>query len=183
MVRRASDADIDAVLAFAAQIFADEQDIPKELNFIPADKQPQWWCMEQDGELVGTAAIYREGGQWHMGRITVARRLRGQHKGTFLLKRVLDDVFAQDVDNIFLEARDATVHILTGFGAEIAGGTVRILLRKRHTDDSNANRLSAAHKRMKTTAEGVPWQSIIITVSPAVRAATAAYIWRTAPRF
>ena len=73
MVRRASDADMDAVLAFAAQIFADEQDIPKELNFIPADKQPQWWCMEQDGELVGTAAIYREGGQWHMGRITVAR--------------------------------------------------------------------------------------------------------------
>ena len=70
--------------------------------------------------LKGTA-IYREGGQWHMGRITVARRLRGQHKGTFLLKRVLDDVFAQDVDNIFLEARDATVHILTGFGAEIAG--------------------------------------------------------------
>ena len=121
MVRRASDADMDAVLAFAAQIFADEQDIPKELNFIPADKQPQWWCMEQDGELVGTAAIYREGGQWHMGRITVARRLRGQHKGTFLLKRVLDDAFAQDVDNIFLEARDATVHILTGFGAEIAG--------------------------------------------------------------
>lgn len=117
MVRRASDADMDAVLAFAAQIFADEQDIPKELNFIPADKQPQWWCMEQDGELVGTAAIYREGGQWHMGRITVARRLRGQHKGTFLLKRVLDDVFAQGVDNIFLEARDATVHILTGFGA------------------------------------------------------------------
>ena len=49
MVRRASDADMDAVLAFAAQIFADEQDIPKELNFIPADKQPQWWCMEQDG--------------------------------------------------------------------------------------------------------------------------------------
>ena len=43
MVRRASDADMDAVLAFAAQIFADEQDIPKELNFIPADKQPQWW--------------------------------------------------------------------------------------------------------------------------------------------
>lgn len=121
MVRRASDADMDAVLAFAAQIFADEQDIPKELNFIPADKQPQWWCMEQDGELVGTAAIYREDGQWHMGRITVARRLRGQHKGTFLLKRVLDDVFAQDVDNIFLEARDATVHILIGFGAEIAG--------------------------------------------------------------
>lgn len=121
IVRRAADADMEKILAFAAQIFADEQDIPKELNRIPADKQPQWWCMEQDGELVGTAAIYREGEQWHMGRITIAPMLRGQHKGTFLLKRVLDDVFAQDVDNIFLEARDATVHILTGFGAEIVG--------------------------------------------------------------
>lgn len=77
MVRRASDADMDAVLAFAAQIFADEQDIPKELNFIPADKQPQWWCMEQDGELVGTAAIYREGGQPHHGRAQAARTAQG----------------------------------------------------------------------------------------------------------
>ena len=121
IVRRASDADMDAVMEMNAQIFEGEQNIPQEMNFIPADKQPQWWCMEQDGELVGTAAIYREGEQWHMGRITVAPKLRGQHKGTFLLKRVLDDVFAQDVDNIFLEARDATVHILTGFGAEIVG--------------------------------------------------------------
>lgn len=121
IVRRASDADMDAVMEMNAQIFEGEQNIPQEMNFIPADKQPQWWCMEQDGELVGTAAIYREGKQWHMGRITVAPKLRGQHKGTFLLKSVLDDVFAQDVDNIFLEARDATVHILTGFGAEIVG--------------------------------------------------------------
>ena len=77
MVRRASDADMDAVLAFCCADFRGRAGYSKELNFIPADKQPQWWCMEQDGELVGTAAIYREGGQWHMGRITVARRLRG----------------------------------------------------------------------------------------------------------
>ena len=120
-VRRAEQAEMQAVLAFAAQIFADEQQIPREMNVIPAEKQPQWFCMEQDGVLAGTAAVYREGGRWHMGRITVTPSLRGQHRGTFLLKRVLDDVFAQDVDNIFLEARDTTVHILTGFGAEIAG--------------------------------------------------------------
>lgn len=121
VVRRASDADMDAVMQLNAQIFEGEQNIPQEMNYIPAEKQPQWWCMEQDGELVGTAAIYCEGAQWHMGRITVAPKLRGQHKGTFLLKSVLTEVFAQDVDNIFLEARDATVHILTGFGAEIVG--------------------------------------------------------------
>ena len=69
MVRRASDADMDAVLDFAAQIFADEQDIPKELNFIPADKQPQWWCMEQDGELVG-AEIAGEPFAFYCGNVT-----------------------------------------------------------------------------------------------------------------
>ncbi len=121
VVRCASDTDMDAVMQLNAQIFEGEQNIPQEMNFIPAEKQPQWWCMEQDGELVGTAAIYREGEQWHMGRITIASKLRGQHKGTFLLKSVLTEVFAQDVDNLFLEARDATVHILNGFGAEIVG--------------------------------------------------------------
>ena len=56
-VRRAEQAEMQAVLAFAAQIFADEQQIPREMNVIPAEKQPQWFCMEQDGVLAGTAAV------------------------------------------------------------------------------------------------------------------------------
>ena len=91
-VRRAEQAEMQDVLAFAAQIFADEQQIPREMNVIPAEKQPQWFCMEQDGVLTGTAAVYREGGRWHMGRITVAPSLRGQHRGTFLMKSVLTEV-------------------------------------------------------------------------------------------
>ena len=35
-VRRAEQAEMQAVLAFAAQIFADEQQIPREMNVIPA---------------------------------------------------------------------------------------------------------------------------------------------------
>ena len=60
-VRRAEQAEMQAVLAFAAQIFADEQQIPREMNVIPAEKQPQWFCMEQDGVLAGTRAA---GGIW-----------------------------------------------------------------------------------------------------------------------
>lgn len=37
-VRRAEQAEMQAVLAFAAQIFADEQQIPREMNVIPAEK-------------------------------------------------------------------------------------------------------------------------------------------------
>ena len=70
-VRRAEQAEMQAVLAFAAQIFADEQLIPREMNVIPAEKQPQWFCMEQDGVCVGTAAIDRHAGRLHLSRITV----------------------------------------------------------------------------------------------------------------
>lgn len=137
-VRRAAPSDMSAILTLTAQIFEGEQQIPHEMNPIPAEKQPQWWCMEQNGALVGTAALYREGEVWHMGRITVAPQLRGQHKGTFLLETVLTDVFGQGVEQVFLEARDATVHILRHFGAEIVGepfafyrGNVTPILLKR----------------------------------------------------
>ena len=124
VIRRAQPEDMELILALTGQIFEEEQQIPREMNSIPAEKQPQWWCMEQDGEIVGTAALYREGEQWHMGRITIAPQLRGQHKGTYLLRAVLTQIFGQGVDNIFLEARDATVHILCGMGAEIVGEPV-----------------------------------------------------------
>lgn len=66
-VRRAEQAEMQAVLAFAAQIFADEQQIPREMNVIPAEKQPQWFCMEQDGVLAGTgrqSTARAAGGIW-----------------------------------------------------------------------------------------------------------------------
>ncbi len=73
----------------------------------------------------------------HHGRAQAARTAQAEP----FAETCADDVFAQGVDNIFLEARDATVHILTGFGAEIAGEPFAFYWRKCHTDDSNANRL------------------------------------------
>lgn len=120
-VRRAEQAEVQAVLAFAAQIFADEQQIPREMNVIPAEKQPQWFCMKQDGVLAGNGGSLPRGRQVAYGPHHGRAVPRGQHRGTFLMKSVLTEVFAQGVDEIFLEARDATVHILRGFGAQIAG--------------------------------------------------------------
>lgn len=177
-VRRAEQAEVQAVLAFAAQIFADEQQIPREMNVIPAEKQPQWFCMKQDGVLAGTAAVYREGGRWHMGRITVAPSLRGQHRGTFLMKSVLTEVFAQGVDEIFLEARDATVLSCVA-SVRSRRGAVCVLSRPRHAHPAEAHGFRAQYPEI---TEGVPWQSIFITASRADRAETAVCMSRTARR-
>ena len=78
ILRKAAEADLGAVLALAQNIFEQEQQIPRALTDIPAEKRPQWWCAEEDGAIVATLVAYVENEVWHMGRLTVAQGLRGQ---------------------------------------------------------------------------------------------------------
>ena len=80
-VRRAEQAEMQAVLAFAAQIFADEQQIPREMNVIPAEKSSRsgsaWSrtaCSQERRQSTARAA----GGIWpHYGRAVPARSAQG----------------------------------------------------------------------------------------------------------
>ena len=53
--------------------------------------------------------------------------LRGRHVGTVLLETALTDIFAQDIREVTMEARDTTVHILKKFGAETTGAPFFLL--------------------------------------------------------
>ena len=71
--------------------------------------------------IVGGVALYWEDDAWHMGRFAISPELRGRHVGTALLETALTDIFAQDIREVTMEARDTTVHILKKFGAETTG--------------------------------------------------------------
>ena len=71
--------------------------------------------------IVGGVALYWEDNAWHMGRFVISPELRGCHVGTALLETALTDIFAQDIREVIMEARDTTVHILKKFGAETTG--------------------------------------------------------------
>ncbi len=120
-IRKATDEDMDKIMDLLNCVFEGEQQIPRELNLIEESKFPQWWCVEKDGEIVGATALFKENNDWHMGRIAISSKLRGQHMGTKLLRTALEDIFAQDINAVYLDARDATVHIMKQFGAEIIG--------------------------------------------------------------
>ena len=124
IIRRAAEADLDSILLLAQNIFESEQGIPRVLTYIPPEKQPLWWCAEQDGRIVATVVAYAENGIWHMGRLTVAEELRGQQTATRLLQFALQDLFTEAVEEVQMEARLAAVHILLKFGAEITGPAV-----------------------------------------------------------
>ena len=115
-IRRGREADTERLVALAGQIFETEQEIPRALTPLPPENRPQWWCVEEDGALLGGVALYWEDDAWHMGRFVIPPELRGRHVGTALLETALTDIFAQDIREVTMEARDTTVHILKKFG-------------------------------------------------------------------
>ena len=111
-IRRGCEADTERLVALAGQIFETEQEIPRALTPLPPENRPQWWCVEEDGTLLGGVALYWEDDAWHMGRFVISPELRGRHVGTALLDTALTDIFAQDIREVTMEARDTTMHIL-----------------------------------------------------------------------
>ena len=122
-VQQATDKDMVEIMALVTHTFAHEQGIPEEMIPIPAEKDPHWWYIRQEGRIAATVALYREGEEWHMGRLAVDPSLRGGHIATQLLETAIPAVFAMGIDTIYTDSRDTTVHILRKFGGEVAGET------------------------------------------------------------
>ena len=122
-IRQASTADMAEIMTLVEQVFSDEQNIPRELIPLPAEQEPRWWYIRQAGRIAATVALYRDGEEWHMGRLAVAPGLRGGHIATQLLEVAIPAAFATGIDVIRTDCRDTTVHILQKFGGEIAGKT------------------------------------------------------------
>ena len=122
-IRQASAADMAEIMTLVEQVFSDEQNIPRDLIPIPAEREPRWWYIRQEGRIAATVALYRDGEEWHMGRLAVAPGLRGGHIATQLLEVAIPAAFATGINVIRTDCRDTTVHILQKFGGEIAGKT------------------------------------------------------------
>ena len=122
-IRKANDKDMDSIMSLVDNVFEGEQNIPRKFNPISEEKLPTWYCVENENEVVGAAVVFKEDGEWHMGRIAISPKMRGQHIGTKMLKFILEDVFNQNTDRVYLDARDTTVHIMKQFGAKIIGAT------------------------------------------------------------
>ena len=86
-IRRGREADTERLVALAGQIFETEQEIPRALTPLPPENRPQWWCVEEDGALLGGVALYWEDDAWHMGRFVISPALRGVMLGPRCWKR------------------------------------------------------------------------------------------------
>ena len=121
-IRRSRADEMGEILSLVCGAF-EEQGIPKELNFIPAERAPVWWCAEENGSIIGTIASYTEDGKTHLGRFVIRPDRRGSGIGTKLLRFAVEDVFAHGAERIYTESRPVTVKILEKMGAKVSGET------------------------------------------------------------
>ena len=121
LYRRADPHEIETIMSLVVRTFTGEQGIPEEMNYLPAEKEPRWYCAAEDGRIIGTVAFFREENGWHAGRFALEPIYRGRHIGTGLITHAFRDLFDSGIREVIMEGRPATVHILTKLGAEITG--------------------------------------------------------------
>ena len=110
VLRKADPFEMEEIIRFETAVFTGEQGIPAELIGAVLGAR-----------VVGTVASYEENGVVHMGRFAVRSEHRGQRIGPKLVKYAMEDLFAQGVQEIHMEARDVTVKILLALGGEVTG--------------------------------------------------------------
>ncbi|WP_350216163.1 GNAT family N-acetyltransferase [Ekhidna sp.] len=109
---------------FLETIFTNEQHIPKKL--IPLQhKQQLWWCIKDEGAIVGTVAAWKDGKEWHWGRLAVDEGQRGRGLGKKLAIGSFKELFQCGIDQIIIDARDITVELLLSLGAKVTGPTTQ----------------------------------------------------------
>ena len=121
VLRNASVEDMGSIMDLVIRTFAGEQDIPADMNYLPLDKQPHWFCAEDAGKLIGTIAFFKEDDGWHAGRFALEPSYRGQHIGTRLVSYSFSEMFNKGIKEIIMEGRPTSVHILTKLGAQVTG--------------------------------------------------------------
>ena len=119
--RRAYREEMPRIMAMQADVFSGEQGIPSEDVDAFMAKDPVCWCAESDGKLYAAAAAWKENNEIHWGRFVVFPAARGQHIGTRLARFSFAELFQEGVDQIYMDARDATVKIVCGMGGKIVG--------------------------------------------------------------
>lgn len=115
---------MEDVIKLATEVFTNEQRIPENLIPLNEDLKPIWWCARIDEVIIGISASWKENDEWHWGRYAVDKRLRGKGIGKKLAMFSISEIFDLGAEEIYGEARDITVKMLSKLGCEMTGEPV-----------------------------------------------------------
>ena len=121
LIERISENYKAEAIKLATDVFTNEQSIPAELVPVNDNLKPVWWCARVGEDIIGVTAAWKEKDKWHWGRFAVDKRLRGMGIGQKLAIASLKEIFNSYTDEIYIEARDATLNMLMKFECKVIG--------------------------------------------------------------
>ncbi|HEX9025068.1 MAG TPA: bifunctional helix-turn-helix transcriptional regulator/GNAT family N-acetyltransferase [Clostridium sp.] len=121
LIERISENYMEDAIKLATEVFTNEQSITAELVPVNEDLKPIWWCARVGEDIIGVTAAWKEKDKWHWGRFAVDKRLRGMGIGQKIAIFSLKEIFSFNDEEIYIEARDATVNMLMKFGCKVIG--------------------------------------------------------------
>jgi DNA-binding MarR family transcriptional regulator/predicted GNAT family N-acyltransferase len=121
LIERISENYMNDAIKLATEVFTNEQSIPSELVPVNDNLKPIWWCARVGEDIIGVTAAWKEKDKWHWGRFAVDKRLRGIGIGQKIAIFSLKEIFNSYTEEIYIEARDATVNMLKKFGCKVIG--------------------------------------------------------------
>ena len=121
LIERISENYMEDAIKLATEVFTNEQSITAELVPVNEALKPIWWCARVGEDIIGVTAAWKEKDKWHWGRFAVDKRLRGIGIGQKIAIFSLKEIFSFNDEEIYIEARDATVNMLMKFGCKVIG--------------------------------------------------------------
>lgn len=144
LIEKVSENYMNDAIKLATEVFTNEQNIPADSISIDGNLRPIWWCARVGEDIIGVAAAWKEKDKWKWGRFAVDKRLRGFGIGQKIAAYSLKEIFSQYTDELYIEAREVTVNMLTKFGCKVIGEVeyfygdtiTPIVLKKEFFDES-----------------------------------------------
>lgn len=120
--RPAEQSDQDEIMEIQKAVFAGEQGIPADMLGIDERFEPFWFVAVEGSQIAGTCACWKEDGATHFGRFALKKEYRGKHIGTGFIHYAFQYLFDHGMaDELNMECRDVSVHIISAMGGEVTG--------------------------------------------------------------
>ena len=138
--RKGTAADLPQIMELAVAVFSGEQEIPEDDVRQAQTDHTTWWVVACGDRIIGAAAaweetdveeaVLRKAGLMcehkiaHTARFILDPAFRGHGLGARMALYTLREIFRMGYDAIYMENREATVHIVEKYGAVRCGETV-----------------------------------------------------------
>lgn len=113
--------EIEGARRVRRKVFVEEQGVPEELELDAVDAIAIHLVLLSQGEVVATARVYEQAGEWHAGRVAVLQEWRGQGIGTRMMELAAAVAYQQGADHLTLNAQLAVIPFYERLGYQAIG--------------------------------------------------------------